>query len=459
MKVLLMTPINRTYVIMPNLGLGYLATCLRKEGHEVTILNCAKEKYTYDDFSDYISKTQFDIVGIQMFTYDLNSVKKHTEIIKKMNPNIIIVAGGYHPSGDPQGTLEYLKDVDYAFVGEAEIGFIKFVNMLVKNEINHLEIPGLVYKENNSIKVNKPEFVEDLDSLDFPAWDIMDPKTFPEAPHGAFVKSFPSAPIIITRGCPFQCTFCSGKSITGNKVRKRSVENVIKEIKFLIKNYGVNEFHIEDENFTLHKDLVKEFCETIIQEKLNLSWCCPAGVRLDTLDKDILKLMERSGCHSLAIGIEFGSQRILNLTKKHLTIEKIKEKVALFKDVDIKTSGFFMMGFPGETKEEILQTIKLSKELDIDRAQFNNFMPLPGSEIYNELKNKGLLKRIDADHFFVHDVAYVPEGLTKQEIKRLQRKAYIGFYLRPKIIWCLLKEIKTPGHLSRLIKRFLDGLR
>ena len=158
--------------------------------------------------------------------------------------------------------------------------------------------------------------------------------------------------------------------------------------------------------------------------------------------------MERAGCHSLSVGVEFGSQRILDLTKKGMNIETIKKKIALFKKSNIRVTGFFMMGYPGETKEDIKKTIKLAKELDIDRAQFNNFMPLPGSEIYNVLKEEGKLDKLRIDHFFVHDVGFIPEGMTEKELKKLQKKAYLGFYLRPRIIFGLLKDIKNFKHFK-----------
>jgi len=443
---------------MPSLGLGYLASVLKQNGHNVTVLHCIKEKMGFKEFEEYIKKHNFDAIGIQMFTYDFNNVKKYSQIIKQ-NTNSIIFVGGYHSSGDPIGTLKNLKDVDYVFIGEVEIGLPIFIENLNKlNKTTLKKIPNLVWRDNNNIIVNPPEFIENLDSLPFPAWDLMDPRTYPEAPHGAFIKNWPTAPIIITRGCPFQCTFCAGKTITGNKVRKRSISNVIEEIKFLMDNYKVKEFLIEDENFTLHKDLVLEFCNKLIDQNLNISWSCPSGVRLDTLDEEMLNLMEKSGCHSLSVGIEFGSQKILDLTKKHLTLEKIKEKVNLFKKTKIRVTGFFMMGYPGETKKDIEKTIKLAKQLPLDRAQFNSFMPLPGSEIYNQLISEGKLNDIRYDHFFVHDVGFIPENLSEKDLKELRKKAYLSFYSRPKIALGLLRDVKNPKHLKFLFKRFLDSI-
>ena len=464
MKVLLMVPPNRSYVIMPSLGLAYIASAIRKRNHEVSILHGIKEKITPAKLKEFLQKKKFDVIGMQMMTYDFNPVKELSKVIKEVSPETIVVVGGAHPSGDPKGTLNSIKDIDYAFIGEVEVGFPEFLDKMSKAEgkgkNNILEsIPNLAWRNENKIIVNPWKFIEDLDTIDFPAWDLTDPRDFPEAPHGAFLKSYPYAPIIITRGCPYQCTFCSGKCVTSNKVRKRSIKNVIKEIEYLMKNFDVKEFMLEDENFTLHKNLVYEFCNEIIKRKLKINWCCPSGVRLDTLNQDMLKLMEQSGCHSLSVGVEFGSQRILDLTKKHLSIKTIKEKIALIGKTRIRTTGFFMMGYPGETKKDIWKTIKLAWRLPIERAQFNNFMPLPGSEIYNELIKDGKLKNLRVDHFFVHDIGFVPEGFTEKELKNLQRIAYIGFYLRPTVILGLLKDITTWRQFKYLVSRFFDALK
>lgn len=457
-KVLLVTPINRSYVIMPSLGLGYLASVLRQSGHEVSVLNCIKERMSYEDFGRFIRNNRFDIVGFQVFSYDLNSVKKHIELIRKSRQETIIVAGGAHPSGDPLGTMAYLTELNYAFKGEAEIGFPMLLNRLEGRTSDLSDIPGLIYRDGDTIRVNQPKEIENLDSLPMPAWDILMPETYPEAPHGAFTKQFPTAPIIITRGCPFVCTFCAGKSITGPKVRARSIDNVIEELKYL-RSRGIREFHIEDENFTAKKALVVEFCERLLKEGLGMTWSLPAGVRIDSLNREMLELMEKAACYSMALGIEFGNQRIMDITKKKLTLEMVREKLELFKGLKIKTTGFFLFAIPGETIDEMEDTIRFALELPIDRAQFNNFMPLPGSELWDSLKKEGRLSNIDWERFFVHDVAYVDKGIDPADIKSLQRKAYIRFYLRPRIIYGLIREIKSFRHLKFLLLRFLDSLK
>ena len=446
---------------MPSLGLGYLASVLRKDKNEVWILNCLKEKMTYKTFENFIHSEHFDIYGLQMFSYDWDSIRKHLEIIKASNPSAITVVGGPHPSGDPTGTLKSLHNADFAFQGEAEIGLRKFIQQLNDNHSQDWsDISGLVWRgEDNKIFANPVEVVSDLDSLGFPAWDLQRPTEFPRAPHGAFAKNFPTAPMIITRGCPFQCTFCAGKSISGNKLRKRSIDHVLEEINYLTGKFNVKEIHLEDECFTVHKSLVMEFCEKLLAHNVGISWGLPSGIRLDTLDREMLKQMARAGCYSVSIGIEFGSQRVLDLAKKKLTLEMIREKIALLNETDIKTTGFFLLGLPGETKEDIQATIDFSLELNLDRVQYNNFMPLPGSELWDELQNRGLLKNINLNKLFVHDVAYVPKGMKASSLKWFQRKAYLMFYLRPTTIIRLLREITSLEHLKCLLSRFLDAMK
>ncbi len=458
MKILLVTPLNRSYVIMPSLGLGYLASVSRIKGHNVDIIDCMKERMSIEDFGHFIKNNLYDVIGLQVFSYDLPSLKKYLSLIKRNNPDTITVAGGAHPSGDPFGILDFLPELDYAFKGEAEIGFPIFLDKITQKKSDFSDVPGLIYRRDGEIIVNPPKVIDDLDTIPMPAWDIIKPETYPEAPHGAFTKQFPTAPIIITRGCPFSCTFCAGKSITGHKVRARSIDNVMEELRYLHKR-GIREFHIEDENFTANRSLVIEFCERILKEGLNMSWSLPAGVRIDTLQRDMLELMDRAGCYSMALGIEFGSQRVMDMTKKRLTIEMVKEKLRLFEGLNIKKTGFFLFAIPGETIEEIEDTIRFALELPIDRAQFNNFMPLPGSELWNKLKKEGRLGNINWDRFFVHDVAYVDKGINPSDIKRLQRKAYIKFYLRPRIIFGLVREVRSLRHLKFLLIRFIDALK
>ena len=175
--------------------------------------------------------------------------------------------------------------------------------------------------------VNPPIFVETLDEFGMPSWDLLRPDTYPLAPHGGFFKNYPIAPIIITRGCPFSCTYCAGHLISGKKIRHRSIDKVIEEIKVLYYQYGIREIHIEDDNFTFYHDLVYEFCRKLKENHLNISWTCPNGIRLDSLTKELLMAMKGAGLYGISVGVESGSDKILKDMRKSLTKEKIREKL------------------------------------------------------------------------------------------------------------------------------------
>lgn len=458
MKVLLFTPTNRSYVIVPRLGLAYLAAIARRAGHQVTLLDCLKERLDHPGFDRFLRGHRFDVVGAPLYSYDLPSVERHLAAVRRRWPHAVTVAGGPHPSAAPEHTLRHLADLDYAFRGEAEIGFPLLLDHLAHGRPALGEVPGLVYRLDGTIRTNERTFVENLDGLPRPAWDLVEPESYPAAPHGAFSKRFPTAPIIITRGCPFTCTFCAGSSVTGRRVRRRSVDDVLAELG-LLRTRGIREFHVEDENFTAHRPTVLELCHRLQEERLDMSWSLPAGVRIDSLDRPLLETMAAAGCYSMALGIEFGTQRMLDVARKGLSLELVREKMQLFRDLPIKTTGFFLFGLPGETLDQMRATLALALELELDRAQFNNFVPLPGSEAYDQLRAAGELGEPDWERCFVHDVAYVNDDLGPRARKRLQREAYLRFYLRPRVLKPLLAELRSPAHLAHLLRRFWDALR
>ncbi|MDI6742793.1 MAG: radical SAM protein [Smithella sp.] len=464
MKVALVRPPSfKMPIIIPNISLGYLASVLRNNHHAVNILDCAKERINHHAFGDYIMKERPDIVGIQMYTCDFTSAKQCADIVKKLNPHTVTMVGGPHPSGDPEGTMRCLQNADFAFAGEAESGLpklLEFIESENKTTIN--SIPGLLYRDKGNIVINPRGCIENPDDIPFPAWDLIDPRTYPAAPHGSFSKSLPIAPIITSRGCPYQCTYCAVAVNTGRKYRTRSVDNIIEEIKYLRNVFGIREFHIEDDNFTLVKSRVIEFCEKLKKEKLDMDWACTNGIRLDTLDKEMLTHMEKAGCYSFAVGIESGSPRVLEDMKRSETLEVMTEKINLVHaSTGIRMTGYFMMGYPTETREDIRKTGELAMKLPLHRAQFSNFLPLPGTEIYDRLMKSGEIDPHSTNWDFYQNnrIVYAPKGIPSKALRRMMRKAFAKFYFRPLIIKGLLKEIHSLSQLRTILRRFFDVFR
>lgn len=457
MKVLLVKPYNMSDHIQPSLGLGYLATSVRR-GHEVRILDCIKERIKPQDFSGTLGKIRPDVVGIQCYTYDLYIAKEMLKDCKKLD--IKTVLGGPHPSAAPVETMDIFgRDLDYLFQGEAEEGFKKLLDKLAAGaRVDFSDIPGLAWRENQNIRLNDKHFTEDIDSAGMPAWDLIRPEEYPEAQHGAFFKNFPIAPIITTRGCPFSCTFCAGNLISGKKLRKRSPQNVLDEIQVLYTDHGIREFHIVDDNFTLDREFAKEFLRSLKKLNLGISWAVPNGVRMDTLDDELLGLMKDTGLYLISLGIESGSDRVLGSMKKKMTTDKIRRVVEMIRRHRIDIAGFFILGFPGETLADINKTIRFSRELDLIRANFFTYLPFPGTESFNKLKAEGKLDNIDLKRFYFTNATFTPEGIDKNTLKSLQRKAFLGFFLRPRILLGNLMQIKSFNHFKFLLKRFFNWM-
>ncbi len=462
MKVLLVKPYSESHYVVPALGLGYLATALRAAGHSPRIIHCTKDHITLDKFSQLLAAEQPEVVGFQVVSCDLESTRQSVEAVHRILPKSLILVGGAHPSGNPEDTMQSLQQVDFAFRGEAERSLIQFLDDYQQNGHHYQQIPGLIWRENGGVKSNPPEFVDDLDSLGSVAWDQIQPQTFPQAPHGAFFERFPISPILTSRGCPYGCTFCAARTVAGRKIRVHSIQHVLREIEMLYHEYGIREIHIIDDTFTQFAERVKEFAdgmEDLHRRGIHVSIGFPNGVRLNTLTTPLLNDLKRAGCYSMLVGIESGSQRILEAMKKSLTLELVRERVKLIKSVGLTVHAFFIVGFPGETEEDILKTIRFARSLPLDGALFSSFLPLPGSEITRYLIECGdLAADFHWGTLFYSRVTYTPRGITPKRLKSLQRWATISFYMRPKILLKIPFRIKSWYHFRILAKKTWDNL-
>ncbi len=454
MKVLLVNPITRnTSLSSPDLGLGYLAGALEKENHQVDILDCVNLRLTFKNFENYIAGTNFDVIGFRVFSTDLFSVKKSLLIVKKRRPDVKVVLGGAHPSAFPEQTLQYFEEADFAIRGEAETGLADLMRSFSNPDIIRKEnIPGLIWKEDGKIKNNPPVFPENLDSLGSPDWNLINPHNYPFQT-SYLTKSKFVAPLIMTRGCPYQCTFCSCRSVTGHKIRSHSVFYIIEQIKFLKSKFGIREVCFIDDNFLVLKNMVIELCDQIIKQNLDVRWSC-FGIRLDLVDKNTLNLMEKAGCYLLTVGIESGSQRILDHMKKNLSLDLIKEKINLIHtETGIKVIGNFILGYPLEEEDDIYKTIRFAKSLPLHGANFFPFHPAPGTEIFDELIAKNELKVIDWKLMGQDRLPYIPEGISKNKFIWLFILAFISFYMRPKAILNVILATRSLERLKYILYR------
>ena len=446
------------FALLP-IGLGYLASYLKSQiaDAQLFFIDCAKQQFGHEAFAKELARIKPDVLGITAFTLEIESAIQCCDIAKSFDKNLITVIGGVHVTCVPEEVLSH-PNVDFVFRGEAEKSFCQFIKELMEGEEDFSKIPNLGFKQDGKMSFNPIEVIKDIDELPFPDYELL---RFQEYPKTYKMKYFPSAPLITSRGCPFPCTYCAAGKISGKEFRSRSPENIIREIQYIKEKYKIREFEIWDDNFTLNKERTHRFCDLLLKEKINLPWWCPNGLRIETLDEELIRKMKASGLYAIAVGVESGSEKIQKDMKKNLKFDKIREIVALGNKYGIRMEGFFILGYPTETRDDILKTIQFSKELPLKRASILLFQPLVGSEIHDTLARQGKLNGIDARKVEYSKPSILPEGIDSlEELKQLQKKAIFEFYLRPTVFFTFLIENLSWDQIKDLwgmVKKYILG--
>jgi len=448
MKIVLVRPNYKSHIITPPLGLGYLASYLRQNGMETRIIDGLRNNLSPDETMRMIAAENPDAVGITCLTAFYGETVRLARMVKERNIRCII--GGVHPTFLPYGTLVDSR-ADYVICGEGEVALSK----LARNGFVNDGIPGVYSLDNlpgEDAPVRKGEIIEDLDDIPFPDWDQMDPNAYPKAPHGAIVNGFPIGVVTSSRGCPYQCTFCASPAFYGRRIRFRSPENVVAEIRHLVDRFGVREIHFEDDNLTMNRGHVERICRLILDGGIKVSWACPNGIRADKVDEDLIALMKESGCYYFAYGIESADDGILKNIRKMETIETIGKSIGIAARHGISCQGFFILGLPGETRETIEKTISFAKRSKLARAQFLILDVIPGSELWDVLRGRFVP---DWGKNSYKEPEWIPEGLTKSDLMKAQAAAFRRFYLRPGVFLGLARSIK-PQQVKYLFQRLFD---
>lgn len=444
-KIVLIRPNYNSHIITPPLGLGFLASYLKNQGINVKIIDALKDNLTNKRVLEIVKDEDPDSVGITCLSAFYNEVIELSLMIKEAG--FCCHIGGVHPSFLPYKTLVDSK-ADYVICGEGEIA----LTSLIKNNFINKQIKGVYSLENLSSDnqlFEKAEVIELLDDIPFPDWEQINPNEYPKAPHGAIAKNFPIGIITTSRGCPYECTFCASPHFYNRKIRYRSPENVIEEIKYLVNNFGVKEIHFEDDNLTLNRQHIEKICNLILENNLKISWACPNGIRADKVDEDLIRLMAQSGCYYFAYGIESANPQILKNIKKHETVEQIKKSIEVADKCGISCQGFFIFGLPGETKETIEESINFARKSRLSRAQFLILDVLPGCELWDTLKGQFVPNFAKNSY---KEPEWLPSGLTRADLLKAQAKAFRKFYFRPFIFFKLLKSVRL-SQVSFLLKR------
>ncbi len=446
MNLVLIRPRYESHLITPPLSLGYLASYLRDRGARVTILDgllLGKDNRALAEAVDALSP---DAAGITAHTAFWPQAADLARRLKARGHRVIL--GGVHPSFLPGQSLSETH-ADFLVRGEGERALFALAN----SGFSGAEIPGVVGPGNLS-DPNPPwaPMVEDLDELPFPAWDLMDPRAYPKAPHGAFAKNFPIGVVMTSRGCPYSCAFCASPRFWGGRVRMRSPENVLAEVRLLAERFNVAEIHFEDDNFTLDRDRAAAISRLMGQSGLGLSWACPNGIRADRVDPELIRAMKDNGCATFSFGIESADPGILANVGKGETIETIRRAIDMAANAGISCLGLFIFGLPGETRETLEKTIQFATESRLSRAQFLVLDVLPGSRLWDDLAGRFTP---DWTKNSFKEPEWIPPGLTKKDLMDAQARAFRSFYGKPGRLFRLLR-LARPGQIPFLVHRLFD---
>ena len=403
----------------PPIGLGYLAAVLRQNGYSVDIYDMGPEKLTVDDIISSIKKENYQIIGIASIIANHGNSMRVAKKVREVFPEIKIVIGG------PQATFiadEILNkgfvDVVVRFEGEETI--LELVSA-IKNGKSLENVKGISYKKNGKI-ITAPQrpYIEDLDSLPFPAWDLFQ------------LDAYVQPGLIITgRGCPYKCIFCSASSLSGARYRVRSGKNVVDEIEYLYNKYNINHFFFADDTFTSLKSHCFDVCDEIINRNLDIYW--EAEVRANTVNNEIADKLAKAGCNHVQIGAESGDDQILSKIGKNITTQTIEDAVKLMLRKGISVVCSFILGHPHDTQTTVKKTLNFAKKIHrinprLISCKFALLTPLPGTPIYNRREEFGVkLLENDWDLYTFFDPVIETENLSKEDLQSMYTQAWMEY--------------------------------
>jgi magnesium-protoporphyrin IX monomethyl ester (oxidative) cyclase len=378
-------------------------------------------------------------------------------IVKDVNKAVRVVLFGLHPSSRPMDCLQS-PHVDFVVVGEPENTISELVQTLEQKKTDFSTIAGLGFRQSGKTVLNsKREFIENLDSLPFPARHLLPMDVYASAVKANPLRGEISKPytiIITSRGCPYNCVFCSNCIVWGKQWRPRTAKNVVDEVEQVVKQFGIKQVDFSDDNLTLDKKRMVEICDLIVQRKLRFEWFTPNGIRADTLDVELLRKMKAAGCKKIRIAPESGVQRVVDeVIKKNLDLKAVENAVALCKKVGIKVGCFFVIGLIGETKADIEATIDFAyklRSLGAETFIFSIAMPLYGTAFYEQARDGGFLREGFCDYALAATEPQVetPEFSAK-DLQELCMKANMvnPTFTKGKV----LRAIKHPVKTARML--------
>ena len=447
--------VQKNFTFYPPIGLMYIAAFVEKNGHSADIIDLEVESFGIEELCDKIAECDADIVGLTSTTPVFHTVQAYANYLKK-RLGLPIVVGGSHVTALKD--MAFTDEFDFAIVNEGEHTLVELMDCL-ETDGDRSMINGLIYREGGQVKVNAARaFIQDLDSLPFPARHKISPYKYTfEVPGKGFV---PVASMALTRGCPFQCVFCAEFMNAGKKLRSRSAKSVVTEILEVKETFGIHHFYMLDSTLTVNRNLIEEFCHELVDRKANVTF--EGQTRVNLVNKPLLTLMRKAGLVRLSFGVESSNRRVLELMRKQIQPESMKEAFRLCKELKISTLCGTMMGNPGDTKKTILETARFVRSIpEIRYAPLAIAIPYPGTELLR-MAERGMhgLKLIETDYKkysrYGGGVMEV-DGMKPTELVKLQIIGLIIMHSTPRKIIGVLQHFGIMNVLYTGVK-MIKGL-
>lgn len=429
---------NQAIGTQPPLGIAYLAAVLKESGYAVEILDINALNLRKEEVSKRIQQINPDVVGITVMTLLAQNAIKVARLIKELDGDIKVVLGGPHLSIFPKETLSF-DCVDYAIYGEGEYAFLELIKKIDSGSALDT-VPGLIYRRNGEIIINNVAIIDDLDRLPFPAVGLL-----PLERYSLANALHPFASIVTTRGCPARCGFCL-RDPMNSRLRLRQPHLVVEEIQERIHKFAAREINICNDSLTISRSHIEGICQELLKRRIGVRWQGPS--RVDTVTPGLLKLMAKSGCHTLRYGVESGSREILSRMKKNTDLTKIRNAFKWTKEAGIEIMAYFMLGYLGETPATMQRTIDFAKELSPDGAIFAIATPLPHTELFTEAAAKGL---VDSQYWINFSLCKETKRINYliDDAEYWVRHALWSFYFRPTYIFKRMKKTTSWDALKK----------
>lgn len=422
------------------LGLGYIASYIRRgTGRKVELFLSG-----ISEFEKKVMDNPPEVLGVSCMTNTYPVGVQMARIAKRYNPKCMVIFGGQHPSSVRGEILIDNPEVDFVAVGEGEVLMDKFLSEIESGRYRWQEVQGLIYRTPEGIQENLPScFIDNIEELPFPARDLADNTFFNRChPHMRFGGR--TASIITSRGCPWNCTYCSSNVTMGRKYRFLTADYVLGEIEELYHKYKINNLIIWDDVFTFNQERVDEICNKLITRKIKINWFCQS--RTDTITSDLAPAMKKAGCKMISFGIESGNEKTLERIRKKVSLETVLKSIHYCKKVGIRTQGTFILGFPHETREEMNDTIKFSLKSNLDIALFFSFTPYPGTYEWQFVPLELKPKNVNDWEAFICNNRFGRtwnRNLNDTQMRKVILNAHLKFYFRPVQFYRILKSVSN----------------